>query len=123
MTFAWTGRWPANRVPELNAFTTEARDAELTPGTRFTARLEATDPEGDPLVVRWEVRSESADRQQGGDRETEPPAHPECFVEAKGLDATFRAPTRAGAYRIFAYLYDGKGGAACANIPFAVRPR
>ena len=123
MTFVWTGRWPANRVPELNAFTTEARDAELAPGTRFTARLEATDPEGDPLVVRWEVRSESADRRQGGDQETEPPAHPECFVEAKGLDATFRAPTRAGAYRIFAYLYDGKGGAACANIPFAVRPR
>ena len=57
----------------------------------------------------------------GGDRETEPPAHPECFVEAKGLDATFRAPTRAGAYRIFAYLYDGKGGAATANVPFAVK--
>ena len=123
MTFVWTGMWPANRVPELNAFTTEARDAELAPGTRFTARLEATDPEGDPLVVRWEVRSESADRREGGDRETEPSAHPECFVEVKGLDATFRAPTRAGAYRIFAYLYDGKGGAACANVPFAVKTR
>jgi Glycosyl hydrolases family 2, TIM barrel domain len=123
MTFAWTGRWPENRAPELNGFATEAREAELTPGTRFTARLDATDPEGDPLVVRWEVRSESVDRREGGDRETEPPAHPECFVEAKGLDATFRAPTRAGAYRIFTYLYDGKGGAACANVPFAVRPR
>jgi hypothetical protein len=123
MTFAWTDRWPANRAPELNTFTTEAREAELTPGTRFTARLDATDPDGDPLVVRWEVRSESADRRQGGDRETEPLAHPECFVEAKGLDAAFRAPTRAGAYRIFAYVYDGKGGAACANVPFAVRPR
>ncbi len=109
--------------PEVNALTTEAREAELAPGTRFTARLDATDPEGDPLVVRWEIRSESADRRQGGDRETEPPAHPECFVEAKGLGATFRAPTRAGAYRVFAYLYDGKGGAACANVPFAVRPR
>ena len=91
--------------------------------TRFTAKLDATDPEGDPLVVRWEVRSESIDRRPGGDRETEPPAHPECFVEAKGLDATFRAPSRAGAYRLFAYLYDGKGGAAAANVPFAVRPR
>jgi hypothetical protein len=123
LTFAWTNRWPANRVPELTAFTTKAREAELTPGTRFTASLAATDPEGDPLVVRWEIRSESADRRQGGDRETEPPAHPECFVEAKGLSATFQAPRRAGAYRIFAYLSDGKGGAACANVPFAVRPR
>ncbi len=123
MTFAWTGRWPANRAPELTALTTEARDAELAPGTKFTARLDATDLEGDPLVVRWEVRSESVDRRQGGDRETEPPAHPESFVEAMGLQATFRAPTRPGGYRIFAYLYDGKGGGACANAPFAVKNR
>ena len=112
-----------NRAPEINAISTEARDAELTQGSRFTAKLDASDPEGDPLVVRWEVRSENADLRQGGDRETEPPAHPECFVEAKGLDATFQAPPRSGAYRLFAYLYDGKGGAACANVPFAVGPR
>jgi hypothetical protein len=85
------------------------------------ARLEATDAEGDPLAVRWEIRSESADRRQGGDRETGPPAHPECVVAASGLEATFRAPDRRGGYRVFAFVSDGKGGAACANIPFAVR--
>jgi Glycosyl hydrolases family 2, TIM barrel domain len=121
MTFAWTNRWPANRAPELKAVNTQAREAQLAPGTTFTAKLDAADPDGDPLVVRWEVRSESTDRRQGGDREAEPQAHPECFVLAKGLDATFRAPTTAGAYRVFAYVYDGKGGAACANVPFAVK--
>jgi hypothetical protein len=121
MAFAWTDRWPANRAPELKAFTTSARESEIRPGSRFTARLDATDPDGDPLIVRWEIRSESTDRRLGGDRETEPPAHPECFVESKGLNATFQAPTQPGAYRVFAYLYDGKGGAACANAPFAVR--
>jgi hypothetical protein len=120
MTLAWTGRWPANRAPEIKAVTTAAREAEVAPGTKITVDLDATDPEGDPIVVRWEVRSESTDRRLGGDRETEPAAHPECFVEAKDLAATFRAPTRPGAYRIFAYLYDGKGGAACANVLFAV---
>jgi hypothetical protein len=123
MTFAWTGHWPANRAPQLSALTTEARDAEVAPGATFTAKLVATDPEGDPLAVRWELRSESTDRRSGGDRENEPPAHPERLVEAKGLEATFQAPTEPGAYRIFAYLYDGKGGAACANAPFAVKPR
>jgi hypothetical protein len=122
MTFAWTDRWPANRAPEINAITTEARESELAPGTTFAATIDASDPEGDPVIVRWEIRSESTDRRQGGDRETEPIAHPECFVVAKGMGATFRAPARAGAYRIFAYLYDGKGGAACANVPFAVSP-
>ena len=90
MTFAWTNRWPANRAPELNTLASEAREAEILPGTKFTARIDATDPEGDPLFVRWEVRSESADRREGGDHETEPMAHPECFVAAKGLGATFR---------------------------------
>jgi hypothetical protein len=123
MTFAWTDKWPVNRAPELKALTTEAQETEVVPESKITAKLDATDPEGDPLVVRWELRSESADRRLGGDRETEPPAHPECFIEAKGLEATFRAPSRPGAYRIFAYLYDGKGGAACANVPFAVKPR
>jgi hypothetical protein len=123
LMFAWTDRWPANRVPELHAITTEAKEANLAPGATFAAKLEASDPEGDPLVVRWEVRSESTDRRQGGDAESEPAAHPECFVEAKALDATFRAPTRPGAYRVFAYVYDGKGGAACANVPFTVRSR
>jgi hypothetical protein len=121
MTFAWTGRWPANRAPEIRALATEAREAELPPSASFTARLDATDPDGDPIVARWEVRSESVDRRQGGDREAEPPAHPECLVEAEGLESTFRAPSRAGAYRLFAYLYDGKGGAATANVPFAVK--
>jgi hypothetical protein len=123
MTFAWTGKWPANRAPEIVAVTTEARDAELPPAAPFSAKLDAVDPDGDPIVVRWEVRSESVDRRLGGDREAEPPAHPECFARAKGLAADFRAPSRAGAYRIFAYLYDGKGGAACANVPFAVKAR
>jgi hypothetical protein len=123
MTFAWTGRQPANRAPELKAVTSDARQAEVAPGARITAQLDATDPDGDPIVVRWEIRSESSDRHEGGDRENEPPAHPECFLEARGLNATFQAPARAGAYRIFAYLYDGKGGAATANVPFAVKPR
>jgi hypothetical protein len=123
MSFAWTGRWPANRAPEIEAMPTDAREAELAPSERFTVKLDATDPDGDPIVSRWEVRSESVDRRQGGDREAEPPAHPECLVEARGLEATFRAPSRPGAYRVFAYLYDGKGGAATANVPFAVKSR
>lgn len=122
MTFAWTGRWPANRVPVLKSIITEADGSEVAPGSKIVAKAEIKDPEGDALIVRWEIRSESTDRRQGGDRETEPPAHPECFVRTVGPDATFRAPTRAGAYRIFAYIYDGKGGAACGNVPFAVKP-
>jgi hypothetical protein len=80
------------------------------------------DPDGDPLTVRWEVRSESMDRREGGDREAEPPPHPESFVESKGFDFTFKAPTLTGPCRLFVFVYDGKGNAATANLPFLVKP-
>jgi hypothetical protein len=121
MTFAWTGRWPANRVPELTALACAANGKEVAPGTRLSATVQARDPEGDPLAARWEVRSESADRRSGGDREAVPPAHPECILEASGLSLDFRAPERPGPYRLFVTLHDGRGGAATANIPFFVR--
>ncbi len=81
-------------------------------------------PGGRPL---WSFAGKSARRASTGGKEATGRRSPRrtrnASFEAKGLDATFRAPTRAGAYRIFAYLYDGKGGAACANVPFAVKSR
>ena len=121
MTYAWTGKWPANRAPVLTRLETTLADKPIAPGAAFTADAIATDPDGDPLMARWEVRSEISDRKTGGDPEAPPPAHPEAFVESKGLHGSFRAPQVPGAYRLFVYLYDGKGHAATANIPFLVR--
>ena len=41
MTLAWTGKSPANRAPEIKEVATEAREAEVSPGARFTAKLDA----------------------------------------------------------------------------------
>lgn len=121
MTYAWTGRWPENRAPLLTRITTSAAEMSLVPGATFTAEVLATVPDGDPLIARWEVRSETVDRKAGGDAESEPPAHPESFVESHGLHGAFRAPDLPGAYRLYVYVYDGKGHAATANVPFSVR--
>jgi hypothetical protein len=121
MTFAWTGRWPANRAPEVIALATEADRKEVAPGARLTASVQARDLDGDPLTARWEVRSESADRREGGDAEAVPPAHPDCILEASGLSLVYRAPSRPGPYRLFVTLHDGHGSAATANVPFFVR--
>lgn len=121
MTYAWTGKWPTNRAPKLSKLDTDVDQKEIAPGSVHTVKLAVEDPEGDPLTVRWEVRSESSDRREGGDRETEPIAHPEAFMEARGMQFIFRAPTLQGGYRVFAYVYDGKGNAATANVPFFVR--
>jgi hypothetical protein len=121
MTFAWTGKWPANRAPQIRSLKTEADAKEVAPASRLTATVDAVDPDGDPLAIEWEVRSESSDRKQGGDRESVPPAHPEAILAAQGSRLEFRAPSQEGAYRLFVTLHDGKGNAATANVPFFVK--
>jgi hypothetical protein len=118
---AWTGKKPSNQSPRIAKLTWENQGKEVDPGSRQAAKVVADDPDGDPLTVRWEVRSESMDRREGGDREAEPPPHPESFVEAKGTDFTFKAPTLSGPCRLFVFVYDGKGNAATANVPFLVK--
>jgi hypothetical protein len=36
--------------------------------------------------------------------------------------AKIMTPTAAGAYRVFVYVYDGRGNASSANMPFYVEP-
>ena len=118
---AWTGQPPANRSPRIARIAWENGGKELEPGSRQDARAMAEDPDGHPLTARWEVRSESADRREGGDRELEPPPHPESFLEARGMNFAFKAPSLSGPCRLFVFVYDGKGGAATANVPFLVK--
>jgi hypothetical protein len=56
----------------------------------------------------------------GGDAEAEPATLSSAVIRADATSAELRAPAGGGDYRLFAYVYDGKGGAATANIPFQV---
>ena len=40
---------------------------------------------------------------------------------ANAQKVEFEAPKTPGAYRLYAYVYDGNGNAAHANIPFFVK--
>lgn len=121
LAHGWSGKWPANRAPQLAKITTEVAEKEVTPGAKFTAVADVTDPDGDPLTLRWEVRSDAREVRQGGDPEHAPLPVPEAFIEAKGKEFTFRAPSQPGAYRVYCYVYDGKGSAATGNVPFFVK--
>lgn len=120
---AWSGKPPTNHCPEISPIETDVAEKEIAPGTEHQAKITATDPDGDPLLVRWEVVAESTDRRSGGDPERAPLAQPDCIIASKGTALDFRAPRRPGAYRLFVYVYDGHGNAATANVPFLVRER
>lgn len=122
----WTGREPANRSPRLESLQLEGMHAGqnivVSPGQRLRAELLARDPDGDPLQYRWEVKPESDSKEVGGDPEAPIPSLPGLVEAPHAARVALLTPAKAGAYRLYAYAFDGKGNAGHANIPFLVKP-
>lgn len=123
MTRAWTGAWPANRAPVIEAAEVPFAGSELACGGSREVSVRYGDPENDPLHFRWEVREESSDRRQGGDAERPPPEVVDAIVRADNRGfAEIRVPTKPGAYRLFVTVTDGHGSGAVDNWPFLAVP-
>ena len=126
MQYLWTGAWPAVRSPQLvNAWLdskTAYQNIHLTPGQVYTAKIQASDYNQNTLTYSWKVMEESTDLKTGGDAETAPTILQDAILEDRGSEASVKAPGRPGAYRLFGYVFDGKGHAAHMNIPFYVDP-
>ena len=122
--YLWNGSWPANRSPRLDGAwldgRTAAQNIHLKADQLYTAKVQATDADDDALSYQWVVMQESTDLKSGGDFESTPKSLPGLISDAKKPQTTVKAPERAGAYRLFSYVFDGKGHAAHANIPFFV---
>lgn len=125
MHYIWNGAWPENRSPSLDTFLLDGKTAYdnvyLEPRKTYGARVASTDPDGDALSYKWVVMPESTDLGDGGDFESTPKAVEGLFEGEPAAEAQFKAPEEAGAYRLFIYVFDGKGHAAHANIPFFVK--
>jgi hypothetical protein len=117
---AWTGKWPANRSPSIESVTATFLGKTVGLNTKLTARVIAEDKDGDELKYEWLVVQESQHQSVGGDTELVPPSYPELTL-LNAEECTFMTPSKAGAYRLFLTIRDGKGNAATANIPFLVK--
>ncbi len=120
----WNGEWPENRSPTVEGMFLDARSANdsvvLDAGVEYEASLRAADPDGDDLTYRWEIMRESEATQEGGDLEEVPDTISGRIVGPHRSQVRVTAPEQPGAYRLFAYVYDSKGKAGHANIPFYV---
>ncbi len=126
MHFEWSGKLPPNRTPQISSFKIDNKSANqkvyLNPEEHYKAKVLASDPEGDKLTYKWEVLEEGTKFPYGGNGEQKPPAIPGLIPKENNLpEIYFKAPTQTGAYRIFVYVYDGKGHLATANIPAFVQ--
>ena len=126
LEYGWSGKWPENRSPHISSITINGKNpyesVYVKPGDICKLVADVTDPDGDVLKYRWEMLPESTDIKSGGDAESRPEAV-EIVVKPGSENGVlnFKAPKKEGAYRLFAYIYDGNGNAATANIPFYVR--
>ena len=124
MHHVWTGSWPTNRSPRLEGIwldgKTATQNVRLHTGQAYVAKVAASDADHDSLSYRWEVMEESAETKVGGDAESRPARVPDLIEAPQRNETSLRAPNKPGAYRLFAYVFDGKGHAAHANIPFYV---
>ncbi len=123
MHHIWTGDWPAERSPQVEAMLLDGRsyadNVVLAAGETYNASLEIRDQEGQSLRYRWEVKLESEATQGGGDTEKVPSNIPGLIVDPTSATISVMAPGP-GNYRLFAYAYDDSNNAAHANIPFRV---
>jgi Glycosyl hydrolases family 2, TIM barrel domain len=118
MQEVWTEKAPENRAPELKGLRGISKNATMQPGQVFTAEVEATDPEGDELKVRWQVCDDL--KKRGAEGREMPPRAIEGSVKASGMGAEIKSPDKPGIYRVFVFVSDGKGHAATASAPFRV---
>ncbi len=118
----YSGQRPPNSSPVTEPLHPNFANGSGRPGEEHTVEVIASDADADPLTYEWMVQDESRDRKVGGDDESIPPIHPECIVRISGPKAVLRLPVRPGAYRLFVYVRDGKGGGCSENVPFYVQP-
>ncbi|MHC2991732.1 hypothetical protein OB13_09090 [Pontibacter sp. HJ8] len=121
----WTGNTDFNKAPHIAYLSLKdifpADQVHLKPGEECSAAVIATDPEGDTLQVRWEVLPETVSEDGNAIKEEKPDPLQGIVGKAEGGKVALKAPQKDGAYRLYAYVYDGQGNVATANFPFYVK--
>ena len=119
---AWSGKEPTNRCPQIRWVGSSLDRQKVGPNKPFILDVDVTDPDSDTLRIEWILMSEV--KKKGADGFTTTDLKP---IAGRITDGTLKkakimTPTAAGAYRVFVYVYDGKGNASSANMPFYVEP-
>ncbi|HEX8551944.1 MAG TPA: glycoside hydrolase family 2 TIM barrel-domain containing protein [Abditibacteriaceae bacterium] len=116
LTKLWTEKAPEFPAPTISPITVAGE--RFAPGAQVLA--EVTVISGRPLQIEWLLARESDDRKNGGDAERAPEYFKTGITDLGNGNARITAPQAAGAYRIFVFARDDKGGVATANFPFLI---
>ncbi|HEX4052652.1 MAG TPA: hypothetical protein VHX86_00165 [Tepidisphaeraceae bacterium] len=112
MSQFWTGHAPAHRCPQMQPMKLD-RD-NVKGGETIHATLNVTDPDHYPLTAKWVLTNDPAVYQTGGAYQETARNFPDAVVSGDTHGAEIHMPDRVGPYWLYAYVYDGHGGAATA---------
>ncbi len=119
----WTGQWPAERAPRVQAITLNDQgprdNVMILAGESYEAAFDVASGSDDELAFRWEIKPESDATQVGGDFEKPIPSLDGIIADPQSPVTEVVVPER-GAYRLFAYATDRNNRAAHGNIPILV---
>ncbi len=124
MHYMWTGKKPSNTAPLVDSLNIAGfvryQDIVLEKGKSQSAGVTAHDTDNDRLSFRWEIRPEAKYASYAGQGEVVPKPIP-GLISGQSAVISFMPPAETGAYRLFVYVYDGKGHFSTGNLPFYVR--
>jgi len=128
LTKIWTGQYPAARAPAAWSMLLDGKGAAdnivLAPNQTATVQLQADDPNGDSLTLKWQMMTEVGNRSHGGEYEAPPKVIDVSFKSMPTVgdqySVEFKAPAQPDQYRLYVWAYDDSGGVATANIPLLI---
>lgn len=120
----WTGAYPSRRAPvisnrskmKMNGKTADS-GVIVNASQSCTANVEASSPTGSALSYKWIIIEENTKDTDG----SFPAGLEGLITNPSASSISFKAPSEAGAYRLYAFVYDkaaSKVASAC--IPFQV---
>lgn len=125
LTKYWTGKYPSNRAPKVDSLKLDKKNAVdnvyIKPGVACIAKVFASDPDNDLITYKWVLQREVKVRGEGGSFEAEPESITIEVISDVNGELKFKTPVAEGEYRLFCYVFDGKGKAGTANFPFYVK--
>lgn len=119
LTEAWTGSPPENLSPRIDRLEV-AGESVVEPQADVQVQLDVADPEGGTPSVEWVLFQEMDEFESAGDFRPTPPTFPNAIQDPGQHGVKLKMPDRPGNYRLFAYVRDGEGGGAVANVPLRV---
>jgi Glycosyl hydrolases family 2, TIM barrel domain len=124
MHYMWSGEKPDNAAPLVDSLNigkyVRYQQIVLDRGTVQSAMVTADDIDNDKLTYKWEIKPEARYAAYAGQGEAVPQPLPN-LIKGQAEKITFVTPSEPGAYRLFVYVYDGKGHFSTGNLPFYTR--